>query len=360
MGNSYPYSGNFGGEGFQPSSGISFTKEELERAGGQINGHLDFLKGLGGKAGNLSVNWPHFGVIGVGVHLAHENVIQIQREALERAHKALATWEPALSAADRNYQEADDGSGDPIGTGDVPGAGDLGGPGDIPGGMENVGLPEVKLPDGTLPDGTLPDGTLPDGTLPDGTLPDGTLPDGTLPDGTLPDGTLPDGDLPGSDLPGTDTPTTDLPDPNLPGTNLPQQNLPSTDPADMKVPDIDSALNNPAKTDLSSFQPTTPQIPGNVPSVDPGLSTRTGPSVFGGPGGSMGTGAGPNGGFPGATAAMRGVGAGGMPMPFMPMGAGANGNEERDRESTVGLSEDEGVWGGDEDIAPQVIGQEES
>jgi hypothetical protein len=328
MGNPYPYPG---GEGFQLSSGISFTKEELERAGGQINGHVELLTGLGGKAANLSVPWPHFGVIGVGVHLAHENVIEIHREALERARKALATWEPALSAADRNYQEADDGSGDPFGTGDDLGAGDLGGlGGDIPGGglggMEDVGLPK-----------------------------------GELPGGTLPDGSLPDGDLPGSDLPGTDTPSTDLPNPNLPGTDLPQQNLPGTDPADMKVPDIDSALNNPAKTDLSSFQPTTPQIPGNVPSTDPGLGTRTGPGVLGGPGSSMGTGAGPNGGFPGATAGMRGVGAGGMPMmPFMPMGAGAAGNEERDRDGTVGLSEDEGVWGGDEDIAPQVIGQEES
>ncbi|MFD2355667.1 hypothetical protein ACFSTC_49940 [Nonomuraea ferruginea] len=132
---------------------------------------------------------------------------------------------------------------------------------------------------------------------------------------------------------------------------------------DTRVPDLDSALNNPNKTDLSSYQPTTP----NVPSLDPnatGLGTRTGNQLGGVPGTGTGMGAGSGGGglAPGAAAGLRGgAGAPGMPMmPMMPMGGGGAGSgEERDRDKTVGLSEDEGVWGGDEDIAPQVIGQEE-
>ncbi|TDD31031.1 hypothetical protein E1286_45420 [Nonomuraea terrae] len=131
----------------------------------------------------------------------------------------------------------------------------------------------------------------------------------------------------------------------------------------MKVPSIDSALNDPSKTDLSSYQPpNTPQISTNLPpgAGDPsGLGTRVGPGMMAGSG--LGTGAGANAGLPGGAAGLRGAGASGMPMmPFMPMGGGAGaGNEERDREKTVGLSEDEGVWGGDEDIAPPVIGAED-
>ncbi|WP_428834626.1 hypothetical protein, partial [Nonomuraea maheshkhaliensis] len=63
----------------------------------------------------------------------------------------------------------------------------------------------------------------------------------------------------------------------------------------------------------------------------------------------------------GGAAGLRGAGAAGGPpmMPMMPMSGGAGGQEGRDREKTIGLSEDEGLWMGDEDIAPQVIGQEE-
>jgi hypothetical protein len=47
---------------------------------------------------------------------------------------------------------------------------------------------------------------------------------------------------------------------------------------------------------------------------------------------------------------------GGMPMGGMPMapGQGGKGGEERERETW--LSEDEDVWGGDDDTAPPVIG----
>ncbi|MFD0888724.1 WXG100 family type VII secretion target, partial [Streptosporangium algeriense] len=55
-----------------------------------------------------------------------------------------------------------------------------------------------------------------------------------------------------------------------------------------------------------------------------------------------------------------GAGTGGMGgMPMMPMtGGGAGGEQDKEREKSTWMSEDEGVWGGDEDIAPPVIGQE--
>ncbi|MGP3955562.1 hypothetical protein ACTWPT_06155 [Nonomuraea sp. 3N208] len=322
MGTPYPYP-----EGLQPSSGISFTKGELDNAGNKISSQTELLANLQGATGSLGVPWPHFGVVGWGLQSVHEQAIQSQHDALSRAKKALETWDPALREADRNYRDADDESGgdDESGADDLGGLGDLGGAGDL-GGLN----PDLPTGAGDLPG-------MPDTGLPE--TPDATLPDGTLPDGELPGG----GDVPGSDLP--------------------QPNLPTTDPADMKVPDLDSALNNPAKTDLSSYQPTTPQIPSNLPATDPsGLGTRTGPGSFGGPGSGLGAGVGPNGGIPGVGAGLRGAGGPGMPMmPMMPMGgAGAGGNQERDRENTVGLAEDEGVWGGDEDIAPQVIGQEDA
>ena len=84
------------------------------------------------------------------------------------------------------------------------------------------------------------------------------------------------------------------------------------------------------------------------------------PGGFGGPGSGAGAGAGgfgPGGGAMGA--AGRGAGMrGGMPMGGMPMGMapgqGGKGGEERERETW--LSEDEDVWGGDDDTAPPVIG----
>ncbi|HEX4814464.1 MAG TPA: hypothetical protein VFV66_17110 [Nonomuraea sp.] len=317
----YPPLGNFGGQTSQPSSGISFAKNELENAGGRISDQTSLLTGLVNSSNKLNVPFPHFGVVGMGLQGLHQKAIQSQQEALRRAGEALGTWEPALRSADANYRQADDDSGLP-----PPGLGDLG-PLDGLGGLRNTGLPK-----------------LPEGSLPGGSLPDGSLPDGSLPGGSLPDGSLPGGDLPGGNLPGTD----------LPGANLPG----GADPNDMRVPDLDTALNNPGRTDLSSFQPTTPNIGSHLP-ADPSLGTRTG--TFGGPASGQGAGLGANGAVPGtgAAAGLR-AGASGMPMmPFMPMGGAGAGDKERDRDKAVGLAEDEGVWGGDEDIAPEVIGGED-
>ncbi|WP_188191150.1 type VII secretion target [Nonomuraea sp. SYSU D8015] len=329
------------------SSGLSFTAEEIKASSETINPHVDRVAKLRDATNNLDVPWPHFGVVGLGVHSVHQDAIANQRDALERARAALASWMPALKHASENYRKADDDSGNVPGLNDIPGPGNLG-----MDGLKNANLP--KIPGGGLPGGDLPGGRLPGGDLPGGRLPGGDLPGGDLPGNGKP---------PGSDLPSTDLPKPNLPGTDLPGTDLPQQNLPTTDPADMRVPDLDSALNNPGKTDLSSYQPPPPGVGSNLPTVDPGSpGTRTVPGTLGGPGGGVGVGAGPNGAVPAAaTAGLRGAAGSGMPMmPFMPMGAGgAAGDQKNDREKTVGLSEDEGVWGGDEDIAPQVIGQEE-
>ncbi|GAA2086240.1 hypothetical protein [Actinomadura alba] len=68
-----------------------------------------------------------------------------------------------------------------------------------------------------------------------------------------------------------------------------------------------------------------------------------GPGAFGGPGmGALGK---------------NGLGAGGMGMGGMPMGAGGGqGGDGEERERTTWLTEDEDVWGADDDAAPPVIG----
>ncbi|MEU4516818.1 pentapeptide repeat-containing protein [Nonomuraea wenchangensis] len=338
----------------KPSSGISFTKDELAKTGGMIGAQVDILGKVDERSNKLPVPWPHFGVLGMGIQSVHEKAIQSQRETLARAKEALASWDPALRAADKNYAKADDESGDP-------------------------NLPNNGLPNGGLPN-TMP-AKLPNTSLPNANLPNANLPNTDLPSTDLPNTNVPGSDLPNPNVPGTDLPNTNVPNPNLPGTNtpganlpgtdLPKTNLPGTDPADTRVPDIDAAL-NPNKTDLSSFQPTpttSPSLP-QTPTFDPNASgpgTRTNvPASVGLPSTSTvpGTGIGAGGVVPGNAAApgMRGAAAGasGMPMmPMMPMSGAANGNQERDRDKSVGLSEDEGIWGGDEDIAPPVLGLEE-
>ncbi|MBE1533338.1 WXG100 family type VII secretion target [Actinomadura algeriensis] len=84
------------------------------------------------------------------------------------------------------------------------------------------------------------------------------------------------------------------------------------------------------------------------------------PGAFGGVGGGMGAGGmGPGAGAGGAGAAGRGAGAAGgarpMGMPMAPGGGGAGqGDQERERETW--LTEDEDVWGANDDTAPPVIG----
>lgn len=83
--------------------------------------------------------------------------------------------------------------------------------------------------------------------------------------------------------------------------------------------------------------------------ADPGGfgGPNAGTSPAGGPGGL-----GPGGAGPGAA----GAGARGMPMGGMPMGQGAQGGKGEERERNTWLTEDEDVWGADDDTAPPVIG----
>lgn len=365
------------------SSQISFTKGELENAGKKVTDGTGFIQALADKSQHLPVGFPHFGVAGWGLQNVHQDLIEAQKTALEKAKKALESWEPALRDADRNYVKADDG--DKLGGGGPDlrgmggrGLGDLGGGPGGPGGLSGLGsdlpgsgLPGPDLPGSDLPGSDLPGADLPGSDLPGSDLPGSDLPGSDLPGSDVPDSDLPGSDLPGSDLPGADLPKPDLPNSDLPGTDLPKPDLPNadlprpgTDPADMKVPSIDSALNNPNRTDLSSYQPPTPHV-GNIPSTSTNIPSvsdagiRTGPGTM--TGGGVGTGPGGNAGLQPGAAGLRGAGVpgmSGMPMaPIMPMGGA--GKEERLSEKTVGLPEDESVWVGEDDIAPQVIGAED-
>src|SRR5690606_18092326 len=271
MGDNWPSFPSFGLDG-KPSSGISFTKGELTSAGQKLGDHVTYLQELEKRAGNLSVSFPHFGVLGMGVHSAHESAIESQREVLKRAKAALESWKPALEAADANYREADDNSG----------PGDLGGLPLGPGDMPSLGpMPSTDIPGAGLPGTDLPD--LPEQGV---DVAPTDMPNVKPPGVEVPDVKPPGTDVPGVNPPGVEVPGADLPGNEMPGAEMPHPNMPGTDPADRRVPDIDSAR-NPNRTDLAAHQPTPP----NVPVLDPaatGVGTRTGTpignAVTGGPG----------------------------------------------------------------------------
>ncbi|MCA2224276.1 type VII secretion target [Nonomuraea aurantiaca] len=362
------------------SSGVSFKTSALDTNSHSIDEHTGVISQLEGKTENLRVQWPHFGVIGIGVNSVHDKAIERQAAALATGRKALQSWKTAIKQAAKNYQAADDANAD---------------------GVKNIGFDPNSLGGGPNGLGNL--GNLGNSGLPDtgAGLPD--LSGGGKPGtGTgLPGTDLPKTDLPSTDLPKTDLPKTDLPSSDLPSTSLPNTNLPNTDlpsapvgnQADMKVPSIDSALNGqpqmpdqklpgidsklPDGTQLSQFDPNslnTPQVKNpDLSSLSPdlnGSATRTGPGSGVGTGSGAGTGTGFGTGIGGGMGAGTGAGAvpaglrgangtSGMPMmPMMPMGgAGAGGDKEKERENAL-LGEDEGVWGGDDEIAPEVIGRD--
>ena len=359
-----------GGQLPSMASGVSFKTSALDTNSEAIDEHAGVISSLEAKTNTLPVQWPHFGVIGIGVNSVHDKAVEQQKDALEKGRKALQSWKTALRQASSNYRAAEDVNGDqfknvgfdPNSLGGGPDLGGLGNPGGS--GMPNTGgmpdLSGVGNPPGS--------------------------------DTKLPNGGLPNGGLPSTDLPSTDLPKTDLPSTGLPKTDLPsapdgsQINQP-----DMKVPDIDSALNGqpkmpdqklpgvdgkvPDTTSLSQFDPNslnTPQVKNpDLSALSPdSTGTRIGPGTGTGTGTGSGTGTGfgtgigtalGSGGSAGAVpAGLKGInGSSGMPMmPMMPMGgAGAGGDKEKERENAL-LGEDEGVWGGDDEIAPEVIGRD--
>ncbi|MFI6501432.1 hypothetical protein [Nonomuraea typhae] len=207
-----------------------------------------------------------------------------------------------------------------------------------------------KPPGGDLP-GYNPDN--PGGDIP-GLNPPGGIPPYKGPDGNYPPGYDPNN--PGGNGNGNGNGTGNgngngngpgnSPIPKYPnGTDVPAYNPNSGNP-----PNTTPAYNpdaGPNGTKLADFQPAN-YNPVTSPTTT-GSPYPTG--VPGGPGTGAGTGIGAGGlsgvpGGPGAGAA----GLNGSGMPMMPMtGAGAGGNEERDRESTTWLLEDEDVWGGNDD-----------
>ncbi|MEV6151123.1 hypothetical protein AB0L53_12365 [Nonomuraea sp. NPDC052129] len=349
------------------SPGVSFKASALDTNSKSIDDHTWVITTLEGKTENLRVQWPHFGVIGMGVSSVHDKAIERQADALAKGRKALQSWKTALKQAANNYQAAEDANGD---------------------GVKNINFDPNSLGGGPNGLGNL--GNLGNPRLPDGGAGVPDLSGIGKPPGT--DTDLPKPDLPSTDLPKTDLPKTDLPSSDLPSTNLPNTDLPSSpggNQADMKVPSIDSALNGQPKmpdqtmpdvdsklpdgTQLSQFDPNSlntsqvknPDLSTLSPDLN-GATTRTGPGSGIGSGGGTGTGFGTGiGGGAGAgagavPAGLRGLnGTNGMPMmPMMPMsGAGTGGDKENERQNAL-LGEDEGVWGGDDEIAPEVIGRD--
>ncbi|MBT2224522.1 type VII secretion target [Nonomuraea sp. NEAU-A123] len=350
------------------SSGVSFKASALETNSEKIDDHTVAISALEAKTSTLPVQWPHFGVIGIGVNNVHDKAVDQQKDALAKGRKALQSWKTALRQASSNYRAAEDANGDqfqnmnfdPNSLGGGPNLGGLGNPG-------GSGLPNT----GGMPD----------------------LSGVGTPPGVDPN--LPTSGLPKTDLPSTDLPSTDLPKTDLPSTDLPKTDLPSVpdgsqiNQPDMKVPDIDSALNGqpqmpdqklpgvdgnvPDTTSLSQFDPNSvnnpqlknPDLSGLSPdSTGSGTGTRTGTGAGTGTGTGIGTALGTGGsvgvGAGAVPAGLKGVnGSSGMPMmPMMPMGGGgAGGDKEKERENAL-LGEDEGVWGGDDEIAPEVIGRD--
>ncbi|MFC4120087.1 pentapeptide repeat-containing protein [Nonomuraea zeae] len=324
-----------------PSSGISFKPGVLDAASNKIDSQAALLAFLRTRSGDMGVPFPGFGVIGLGIAKAHDRAIERQSFALDRGKKALESWKVALKKADANYRTAEETSGEKFEMERVINAVDGGG-------IDTSGL------DGELPTGDLPGADLPGTDLSGTDLPGTDLPGSDLPGADLPGADLPGTGPPGSNLDGTDSPKTDLP-----GTDLANTNLSGADDPNMKVPDIDAALNPPQdKTGLSSFDPSK-QLNG-LPNPDLlNAGTRSG-TTLGSPSGSGvgGVGSPSASGLRPAPATPSGMGSGTPMMPMMPMTGAGSGHDERDREEGSLLSEDEGVWGDDEDIAPEVIGKE--
>ncbi|MEV0993360.1 hypothetical protein [Nonomuraea sp. NPDC050202] len=336
-----------------PSSGLSFKEGGLEAVSGRIDGSTGLFGSLQGKASEMGVPFPSFGVIGMGVATAHDKAIEAQSSALARGREALESWKSALKDAAANYKAAEDPPTDGPG---ITGPG-ITGPGITGPGITGPGItgPGITGPGITGPGITGP-GIEGPGIEGPGTGGPASVDQPGVPKTTLPEAQLPDTDPMGTDLPKTDMPGTDPPHVDLPKTDMPGNNLPGVANPDMKVPDIDSVLNpNRNTTDLSSFNPNTPQLNG-VPSADsPDVSTRTGVPL----GSPTGNGVVSTSGVRAPGPALPGGMGSGMPMmPMMPMSGAGNGADERDREQAALLSEEEGVWDDDEDIAPEVIGKE--
>ncbi|MEV7009926.1 hypothetical protein [Streptosporangium sp. NPDC051022] len=332
-----------------PAKAVSFTKDKLDQLGNDFGGRAGDVETLARQTGAIGIDPPAFGILGIGLNTAHDQARDNAVNALKAGKAVIESWNKALKDADKNYQNAEGksttGDGDGGGGGGL-GGGGLGGGGLGPGGLnlpKGDGITAPGLPDPDMPgtDGpTLPGSDLPDPGGTDPSLPDPNLPNPGGTDPRLPDpnaldpngtGRLPDGSIPGLGSDGAVNP--------LARTGL--------------------GLDDPTRTALSSYGQDggagQPRLPGTTTwTGDTG--NLSGPSSRGGfSGGAAGVDA-------ASLGAGRGAGTGGTGgasmMPLMPPGGAPGGEQDREREKTTWMSEDEGVWGGDEDIAPPVIGQD--
>ncbi|WP_162642094.1 hypothetical protein [Streptosporangium sp. 'caverna'] len=365
--------------------GFEMDHEKVRDLGDGMGKRAPVMTELSGKIKAIQIHTFAFGAIGGGLNVAHTQVRDSAADAVEKGREVLESWKEALSKVAENTKEAEKaGAGKeprkpkPSGTGGgkIPpfkgaGLGDLGkgpkGLGDLgENGLGGLGKQPPGFDDSFDPPGADDAPKPPD-------FDDSFDPPGSD-DIPKPPGSDDIFDPPGSgDIPKPPG-MEDVPKP--PGFD-PSQGDPGTagnvDPPKLNGLDENAlgknALNDPLKTELSGYDPKLAGL--NAPSnafKAPEMSDLRSPGAEGVSTGSrIGTGTGSGiGGFsganPGGAAGQgaglggRGLGSSGMPMmPLSPMGGGAGGEGDKDRERSTWLTEDEGVWGGDGDVAPPVI-----
>ncbi|WP_433244218.1 hypothetical protein ACQPYK_41255 [Streptosporangium sp. CA-135522] len=376
--------------------GFDYGPEEMKKLGQGVGGHASTLDAVGAKTNGISVPFPGFGAVGLGLQYAHADVCDSAVKALQACRDVVLNWEKALGETKNTYLMSEqhpsiertsqskrmatrgdeerglggsglDGSG-PGGSG-LNGA-DLGGSGLGGSGLNGSGLNGSGLGgSGLNGSGLGGSGLNPyDPTSPKHDFPGSNMPDYKLPDSKLPDSHLPDSHLPDSKLPDSHLPDSKLPDPNMPNSQLPGLNPSSPDLSQPKVPDLDSSKLGGGldpKTNLAGYDPNTvkaPQAPDlkapdnalwkndqggpNSPARTDGFST-----------GSGGSGAGSALSASARTPSMSGMsGMGGMPMMPPPM-AGGQGDKKEEHEPSPLLTGNEEDWGADDPVAPAVIGE---
>jgi hypothetical protein len=62
------------------------------------------------KAGGISVGFPGFGVLGMPLHMAHDQVRQSAQDYLAAGRAQLDSWRTALNQTANNYRTAEDAS----------------------------------------------------------------------------------------------------------------------------------------------------------------------------------------------------------------------------------------------------------
>ncbi|MBB5074864.1 hypothetical protein [Nonomuraea endophytica] len=338
--------------------------EQVKNIGGQIGGRGGDFTILSNRTKVIDMPPFTFGVVGAGINVAHRGTVDKAAQALVDGKEVVESYKKALKDVADHVDQAHKASKlekePPAGPEIKPPAGPggikpPGGPGFDPKGLDKMGGPgpnDIKVPG--------PDDIKGPGDL--GKKPSDL--DDLIPKDPKDPDKIDVPKQPGLDdlgnRPGTDTPNPNMPNPNLPTTNTPN----------LDTGDLDKKLQD-AKTDLAGVDPKVPglnDLANRNPTLPdgrlPGAPTSTGTGGFSGADNGLGRGSGGGSGGLGGAGGMgniaKALNGGGMPMmPMAPMGgAGAGGDGNQDRERTTYLSEDEGVWGGDEDIAPPVLGKE--